>query len=261
MRKSKAIATFLVAASTAAFAAACGSSSPSSSSGASSADWSKVSPLTSSGDTTMAALVKAAKEEGQLNVITLPTNWANYGNIMKDFTAKYGIKITDAIPEGSSGQEITAVQTEKGQSRAPDVVDVGTAFAVEGATDHLWAPYEVQSWNDIPADAKDGNGDWYADYGGYVAIGYDPAKVKVAADIVREPDQPRIQEHGRPEQQPDDGRRRVRGRLRGVAGERRLVQQHHAGHPVLREAEEGRQLRPDRDRRRRPRCRTAPRRS
>jgi putative spermidine/putrescine transport system substrate-binding protein len=36
----------------------------------------------------MSALVKAAKAEGELNVITLPANWANYGNIMKDFTAK-----------------------------------------------------------------------------------------------------------------------------------------------------------------------------
>jgi putative spermidine/putrescine transport system substrate-binding protein len=167
----------MAAASTAVFAAACGSSN--SSGGGSSVDWSKVSTLTSSGPDSMSALVKAAEAEGKLNVITLPTNWANYGNIMKDFTAKYHIKINDAIPEGSSGQEITAIQTEKGQSRAPDVVDVGTPFAVEGANAHLWAPYKVQSWSNIPADAKDGNGDWYADYGGYVAIGYDPAKVKV----------------------------------------------------------------------------------
>ena len=72
------------------------------------------------------------------------------------------------------------MQQLKGQSRAPDVVDVGTPFAVEGATDHLWAPYKVQTWSNIPANAKDANGDWYADYGGYVAIGYNPAKVKVA---------------------------------------------------------------------------------
>ena len=113
-------------------------------------------------------------------MITLPTNWANYGTIMNDFSAKYHIKINDANPEGSSGQEITAVQQLKGQSRAPDVVDVGTPFAVEGANDHLWAPYKVATWTNIPADAKDADGDWYADYGGYVAIGYDPAKVKVA---------------------------------------------------------------------------------
>jgi putative spermidine/putrescine transport system substrate-binding protein len=181
VRKSKAIIAVL-AAGTAVLAAGCGSSPSggSSGSGASSVDWSKVTSLTATGKTDMANLIKAAEKEGQLNVITLPTNWANYGTIMTDFTKLYHIHISDAIPEGSSGQEITAVQTEKGQSRAPDVVDVGTPFAVEGATDGLWAPYEVQTWSNIPANAKDANGDWYADYGGYVAIGYDPSKVKVA---------------------------------------------------------------------------------
>jgi putative spermidine/putrescine transport system substrate-binding protein len=176
--RSKAIIAILASSAAAVLAAGCGSSNGGGS-GGSSANWSTVTHLSASGSTSMAALVKAAEKEGTLNVITLPTNWANYGTIMKDFTAKYHIKINDAIPEGSSGQEIQAVQSEKGQSRAPDVVDVGTPFAVEGATDHLWAPYQVQSWSDIPANAKDGNGDWYADYGGYVAIGYDPSRVKV----------------------------------------------------------------------------------
>jgi len=128
----------------------------------------------------MDALVAAAKAEGQLNVITLPDNWANYGNIMKAFTAKYGIKITDANPEGSSQDELNAINQLKGQSRAPDVVDVGGAFAVKGQQEGLWAPYQVQSWSDIPTSAKQADGDYYADYGGYVAIGYNPAVVKVA---------------------------------------------------------------------------------
>ena len=163
------------------FAAGCSSSSSNGASGSSSSGSTNVataSSLSAAGG--MNALVAAAKKEGQLNVITLPATWANYGTIMKDFTAKYGIKITDANPEGSSGQEIAAVESLKGQSRAPDVVDVGSAFAVEGANDHLWAPYKVATWNDIPADAKDANGDWYGDYGGYVAIGYNPAKVHPA---------------------------------------------------------------------------------
>jgi putative spermidine/putrescine transport system substrate-binding protein len=127
----------------------------------------------------MDALVAAAKAEGQLNVITLPSNWANYGAIMKAFTAKYGIKITDANPEGSSAQELSAVKQLKGQGSAPDVVDVGPSYALTGKADGYWAPYQVATWNDIPAAAKDASGDFYADYGGYVAIGYDPSKVKV----------------------------------------------------------------------------------
>jgi putative spermidine/putrescine transport system substrate-binding protein len=177
VRNSKTIAAVVAVASTAVFAAACGSSGGGGNT--SSVDWAKVTHLSASGSTDMASLVKAAEAEGQLNVITLPSNWANYGTIMKDFSAKYHIHISDAIPEGSSGQEIQAIQTEKSQKRAPDVVDVGTAFAVEGGNDGLWAPYKVQTWSDIPANAKASNGGYYADYGGYVAIGYNPAVVKV----------------------------------------------------------------------------------
>jgi putative spermidine/putrescine transport system substrate-binding protein len=119
----------------------------------------------------MNALVAAAKKEGQLNVITLPANWANYGTIMKDFTAKYGIKINDANPDGTSQDEINAVNQLKGQSRAPDVLDIGNSFAVKADAQGILAPYRVASWSDIPASAKASDGTYYADYGGYVAIG------------------------------------------------------------------------------------------
>jgi putative spermidine/putrescine transport system substrate-binding protein len=128
----------------------------------------------------MAGLVKAAKKEGTLNVITLPADWANYGNIIKDFSKKYGIKVNSENPDGTSADEITAMQTEKGQSRAPDVLDMGTSFAISAAQEGLLAPYKVQSWSEIPSTAKDSNGDWFDDYGGYVAIGYNSKVVKVA---------------------------------------------------------------------------------
>jgi putative spermidine/putrescine transport system substrate-binding protein len=162
--------------------AACGSSSSSSgsstgsTSSSSTTNWATATSAAAGGG--MSALVAAAEKEGQLNVITLPSNWANYGTIMKDFTAKYGIKITDANPDGSSQDELNAIAQLKGQSRAPDVVDVGTAFAVKGDQAGDWAPYEVATWSNIPADAKASDGSWYADYGGYVAIGYNSATVK-----------------------------------------------------------------------------------
>src|SRR2546425_9626461 len=109
----------------------------------------------------MKGLIAAAKKEGQLNVITLPANWANYGTIMKDFTAKYGIKINDANPDGSSQDEINAMQQLKGQSRAPDVLDMGTAFAVKGDQQGILAPYKVATWDSIPADAKATDGTWF----------------------------------------------------------------------------------------------------
>ncbi len=159
----------------------CSSSNSSGASGSSTSsgsgtNWATATSVSAGGG--MTALVAAAKKEGQLNVITLPSNWANYGTIMKDFTAKYGIKINDANPDGSSQDELNAVNQLKGQSRAPDVLDVGTAFAVKGDQEGVLAPYKVASWANIPADAKASDGTWFADYGGYVAIGYNSAKVK-----------------------------------------------------------------------------------
>ncbi|MGO9077610.1 MAG: ABC transporter substrate-binding protein [Streptosporangiaceae bacterium] len=38
----------------------------------------------------------------------------------------------------------------------------------------------MATWSQIPAAEKAADGTWYGDYGGYVAIGYDTKKVKVA---------------------------------------------------------------------------------
>jgi ABC-type Fe3+ transport system substrate-binding protein len=64
------------------------------------------------------------------------------------------------------------------QSRPPDVLDVGTAFGVKGDQEGILAPYQVTTWSNIPADAKAADGTYYADYGGYVAIGYNSTTVK-----------------------------------------------------------------------------------
>ncbi|HEX9517041.1 MAG TPA: ABC transporter substrate-binding protein [Streptosporangiaceae bacterium] len=177
MRKTTTIAVAAAALSGALLAAGCGGGTNSSGGSTDGADWSKATSVAQGGG--MKALIAAAKKEGQLNVITLPANWANYGNIMKDFTAKYGIKINDANPDGSSQDEINAMVQLKGQTRAPDVLDMGTAFAIKADQMKLLAKYEVAAWNDIPAAEKSTDGTWYGDYGGYVAIGYDSKKVKV----------------------------------------------------------------------------------
>ena len=127
----------------------------------------------------LAGLIKLAKAEKELNVIALPRDWANYGEMIDTFSKKYGIKINSQNPDGSSADELAAAKTLKGQSRQPDVVDVGVAFAVQGAEEGVWAPYKVATWNDIAADAKETNGLWYYDYGGYIAIGYDAKRVSV----------------------------------------------------------------------------------
>ncbi|MEU2421827.1 extracellular solute-binding protein [Streptomyces sp. NPDC007851] len=137
----------------------------------------------------MDKLIAAAKKEGTLHIIAVPRDWANYGAIIDGFKAKYGIKIEDESPDGSSQDEISAVTSRKGQDRAPDVLDLGSSFALSAAQQGLLAPYKVTSYADIPEGQKDPQARWYNDYGGYISIGCDAKRVKTCpttfADLLK----------------------------------------------------------------------------
>nr|WP_203730403.1 extracellular solute-binding protein [Streptomyces sp. SID12501] len=124
------------------------------------------------------ALVKAARKEGKLNAIALPRDWANYGALIDGFQKKYGIKISVESPDGTSQDEINAVTSRKGQDRAPDVLDLGSSFAISAAQQGLLAPYKVVSFDDLATGQKDVQARWYNDYGGYISIGCDAKRVK-----------------------------------------------------------------------------------
>ncbi|MFR9798197.1 ABC transporter substrate-binding protein [Streptomyces sp. MS06] len=126
----------------------------------------------------MDELVAAAKKEGTLHAIALPRDWANYGALIDGFQKKYGIKVEVENPDGSSQDEINAVTSRKGQDRAPDVLDLGSSFALSAAQQGLLAPYKVSSFAGIPEAQKDAQARWYNDYGGYVSIGCDAKRVK-----------------------------------------------------------------------------------
>lgn len=127
----------------------------------------------------MSGLVSAANAEGALNVITLPPSWANYGKIIDGFKKKYPkITVNSANPDGTSADEISAAKSQKGQTTAPDVFDLGTAVLQQNLD--VVAPYKVANWNTIPNDFKDPAGKWYYDYTGLMSIGYDSKVIKSA---------------------------------------------------------------------------------
>jgi putative spermidine/putrescine transport system substrate-binding protein len=165
------------AAALALLAAGCSSGSNSGASGG--GKWSTASSASAGGGLT--ALIASAKKEGTLNVIALPPTWANYGAIISAFTSKYGIKVNSANPNGSSQDEVNAVKQQSGTAAAPDVLDIGMPVAL--ANTALFAPYQVSTWNAIPASQKEPAGLWYQDYGGYMAIGYDSARFGAITSI------------------------------------------------------------------------------
>lgn len=174
--RGRVVATIAAAALTAATLAACSAPDRGDKNDSTTSSGVKSSEATSAKDFGgMAELVKAAQKEGELNTIALPPDWANYSNIIKGFEKKYDIKINSAQPDAASQEEINAADQLKGKSTAPDVFDLGQSVAL--ANTARFAPYQVSSFDSIPANFKDENGTWVNDYGGYMSIGYDSSKV------------------------------------------------------------------------------------
>jgi putative spermidine/putrescine transport system substrate-binding protein len=119
-----------------------------------------------------AALIAAAKAEGQLTTIALPHDWCGYGAQIEGFKTKYGIKINELNPDAGSGDEVEAIKANKDNKgpQAPDVIDVGLSFGPQAKAAGLIQPYKVANWATIPDSAKDADGFWYGDYYGVLTF-------------------------------------------------------------------------------------------
>jgi putative spermidine/putrescine transport system substrate-binding protein len=138
-------------------------------------DW---KTATSAGAGGVDAVCAAAKTEGQLNIIATPPDWANYGQIITDFSAKYGIKVNSALPDADSQTEIDTAKQLAGTGRQPDLFDLGTVVAL--AHTDIYAPYQVATWADIPDSNKEATGLWVNNYTGFETIGYDSSLGTIA---------------------------------------------------------------------------------
>ncbi|MFN4154052.1 MAG: ABC transporter substrate-binding protein [Paracoccaceae bacterium] len=121
----------------------------------------------------MAELEAAAKAEGMLTTIALPHSWCGYGDVIAGFKAKYPeITVNELNPDAGSADEIEAIKANKDNKgpQAPDVIDVGLSFGPAAQAEGLLQPYKVSTWDTIPADAKDADGNWYGDYYGVMSF-------------------------------------------------------------------------------------------
>ena len=142
---------------------------------------------TAGGDTTtsaaaagdMDALIAAAQAEGTLTTIALPDDWCNYRGVIDAFKAKYEMEVNELDPGAGSAEELEAIDANRDNPgpQAPDVVDIGIAFGPQAKDAGQIQPYKVATWDDIPADLKDPDGYWYADYYGVLALEVNKAEV------------------------------------------------------------------------------------
>jgi putative spermidine/putrescine transport system substrate-binding protein len=132
-------------------------------------DWNTVTSAEAGGG--MDALIAAAQAEGELNVITLPDDWCNYGVMMDTFSTKYGIAVNSLLPDGGSADEIQAIIDNKESKgpQAPDVIDIGPAYGPLAKEQGLVAPYKVETWDTI-VGPKDPDGYYFIDYSGVMVL-------------------------------------------------------------------------------------------
>lgn len=121
------------------------------------------------------ALIAAAQKEGEVDSVGMPDSWANWKDTWKQLGQKYGLRHQDT--DMSSAQELAKFAAEKGNATA-DIGDVGHPFGPIAAQMGIAQPYKPSTWDQIPAWAKDPNGNWVVAYTGTIAFIVDKRLVK-----------------------------------------------------------------------------------
>lgn len=116
---------------------------------------------------TVEQLVAAAKAEGEVNSVGMPDSWANWKGTWDDLAQQYGLKHADT--DMSSAQEIAKFAAEKDNATA-DIGDVGMSFGPIAVDQGVATPYKTSYWDQIPAWAKDADGNWIIGYTGTIAF-------------------------------------------------------------------------------------------
>ena len=114
-----------------------------------------------------AALIAAAKAEGEVNSVGMPDSWANWKDTWADLGRLYGLKHMDT--DMSSAEEIAKFAAEKANATA-DIGDVGHAFGPIAVQKGVTQPFKPTHWDEIPTWAKDADGHWMLAYTGTIAF-------------------------------------------------------------------------------------------
>ncbi|MGN0481933.1 MAG: ABC transporter substrate-binding protein [Lachnospiraceae bacterium] len=108
-----------------------------------------------------------AKEEGEVNSVGMPDDWADWKDTWSGITDEYGLKHTDV--DLSSAEELSMFEAEKNNA-TKDIGDVGETYGTLAEKKGLTLKYKTSYWDEIPDWAKDDDGDWVVAYYGTMAI-------------------------------------------------------------------------------------------
>jgi putative spermidine/putrescine transport system substrate-binding protein len=139
------------------FLEACGSSASTTSSA--------TAGVNMSGPIDMQTLITNAKKEGVLQAVGIPPEWADYADILSNYTSKYVPVDYKADAEYSSAQEVEVFKQSVHHPYG-DIGDVGFSFGPIVIQQGLVSPYKHANWADIPDELKNPDGYWCTEYWG-----------------------------------------------------------------------------------------------
>ena len=115
----------------------------------------------------LADLEAAARAEGQVVSIGMPDDWANWREIWKAITTKYGVTHTDT--DMSSAEQLAKFDAERANA-STEIGEIGLEFGPIAAKKGLSQPYKTTNWEQIPEWARDKDGYWALGYTGTIAF-------------------------------------------------------------------------------------------
>lgn len=108
-----------------------------------------------------------AQEEGEVNSVGMPDDWANWDDTWSGIQEAYGLTHTDV--DLSSAEELAMFEAEKNNA-TKDIGDVGETYGAVAEEKGLTLKYKTSYWDEIPDWAKDDDGDWVVAYYGTMAL-------------------------------------------------------------------------------------------
>lgn len=118
---------------------------------------------------------QAGAGKGMVVSYNTPNQWANWGAVLKAFTAKTGI--TAPSDPKNSGQTMAALEAEA-KVPAADTAYFGIVFGIEAAKKGLLEGYKPTNFNEIPSNLKDADGRWFTIHQGSIAFIVNTAEMK-----------------------------------------------------------------------------------
>src|SRR5437588_2029533 len=156
-----------------AFLEACGNSGGSGSS-------SSTTTPNLAGPIDMQTLMSHAKQEGELQAIGIPPDWADYADILAGYTHNFSVPVSYKVEQNFSLAQAPVVFKNSKYHAHGDIGDVGFKFGPVAIQQGLVTPYKHAPWDDIDPSLKDADGNWCTEYYGAQAL-------VINTDIVKNP--------------------------------------------------------------------------